>query len=145
MPSAFKLFPPSATEEGEYGTSPYGQEDYGGSDTGYKYVLPDNEIPGDDPTRDDHRIVGEVEHRRAGILLGARKFASKRLWVFHFGDLGDSDVDSLVQFWDARRFKFMPDAYAEETYYTVHWIQKEFHPVPQRGTRYAVEFTIEEV
>lgn len=142
---AFKLFPASSTIAGEYGTSPYGTEQYGGTDTGTKYVLPPNEIPGDDPTRADHWRVGEVEHRREGILLGARKFDEKRVWVFRFGDLESEDVDSLLLYFLARRFKFMPDEWNEDTYHTVHWIEPEFQAVPFRGGLYQLEFTIEEV
>jgi len=146
MGAAFKTFPPSGTaDEGEYGTSPYGQEAYGGTQTGTKYDLPANEIPGDDLTRSDHWNVGEVAHRRSGILLGARKFTEKRVWRVRFGDLSSSDVDTLLVFYKARRFKLIPDSAEEETYYTVHWVETEFDAVPQRGARYRLEFTIEEV
>ena len=145
--SAFKLYPADeAATGGEYGTpGDYGTDPYGGTQQGLKYVLPPNEIPGDDPTRDDHWLLGESQLRRQGRLLGARKWDEWRVWDFRFTLLETGDLDSLWQFFSARRFKFLKDALEEETFIESHWIGTAFNPRSRRGGYYELTFSIEEM
>ena len=146
MASAFKLFPADETATGgEYGTSPYGTSPYGGTQQGFKYVLPANEVGGDDPERSDHRMTGVSQHRRAGRLLGERKYADWRVWDFQFTQLEQAaDLDALVQFYIARRFKFLQNATNENVFIAVNWVGTEWHPVQRRGGLYELSFSIEE-
>lgn len=145
MPSAFKLFPEDETATGgEYGTSPYGTSPYGGTQQGFKYVLPVNEVGGDDPEASDHWMSAVSQHRRNGKLLGERKYADWRIWDFVFTQLARIDLDALVQFYRARRFKFIQDATNEGTYVESNWVGGEWHPISRRGSLWELSFSIEE-
>jgi hypothetical protein len=145
MVSAFKLFPEDETATGgEFGTSPFGTDPFGGVGQGYKYDLPPNEVPGDDPTASYHWLVAEAEQRRLGKLLGARKYDDWRVWTFRFSLLAAADVDALLLFFRARRFKFIPDSTEEESFVESHWLGREFAPRSRRGSYYELSFSIEE-
>ena len=146
MPSAFKLFPADETATGgEFGTSPFGTEPFGGTQAAFKYELPANEVGGDDPEKSYRWAVGESELRRQGKLVGARKWGEWRVWGFVFGELYQPDLEALVQFFRARRFKFLPDTLEEESYIESHWLGDEFWPQSHRGAYYSLAFEIEEM
>lgn len=143
---AFKLYPADETATGgAYGTGTYGTSPYGGTQQGFKYVLPANEVPAGDPSDSYDWIVGETELRRADRLLGTRKFDEWRIWDFNFTLLETDDLDALLQFFRARRFKFLQDALEEETFVEVHWVGRQFQPRARRGGYYELAFAIEEI
>lgn len=144
MSSAFKLEPTGATT-GEFGTSSYGTETYGGSDQIDAYVIPDPEEGSDDLERAFNWMVGENVHRRSGVVVGARKYAERRRWQIVYHQIPQADVDQLLGFFRARKFRFIPDATDEASYYTVRWVETEFTARQRRGGPYRLQFTIEEV
>ncbi len=147
MASAFKLRPdPSVTPEGEYGTSVYGPEIYGGTGSTFTYELPIPQLGSDVPWRADHEMVGRIEHRRAGILIGRRTWKRAKRWIFEYRQKLTADaVASFKRFFDAGTFLFRPDTADESTSYTVAWVGDTFRAIPERNGFYSLSFAIEEV
>lgn len=144
MASGFKL-PSGGTITGEYGTSSYGSEAYGGSSQQDVFVIPTPQEGSDDLERSFHRFVGEIVHRRAGVIVGARTYAEVGRWRIQYQQIEQADLDKFLPFFRARRFLFIPDTLDETAYYTVHWLEDEFVARQRRGGPYQLQFTIEEV
>lgn len=147
MAAAFKLLPePSVTPEGEYGTSVYGVEVYGGTGSTFMYVLPVPQLGSDVPWRADHEFAGRVDHRRNGILIGRRVWKRSKRWLFEYRQKLTADaVAAFKQFFDAQRFRFLPDTTDEGTAYVVAWVGDTFRAVPERNGYFSLSFAIEEV
>lgn len=134
------------TGDGDYGSDTgdgYAEEGYGGY-LGAYFILPQYHVGSDDLTRTDHIRVGEVAHRRDGILLGTRKYATRYVWKVVYTALATSYLISFKYFFDVRIFRLLPDHLDESTYYVVHWVEPEFHPISLRGNWWKFEFTIEQ-
>lgn len=138
----------AAAIEGEFGTSPFGQEYFGG-DAYAPFELPTAMVESDELSHALHVKVGEIVHRRDGIIFGARKLAEVRLWLVRFMGESRATIEALLPYFQARRFYFLPDSDNPNTRYTVLWVEQEFRPEPHRGMEdggnYDLSFTIEEV
>lgn len=147
MASAFKLLPAAGvTPEGEYGTSVYGVEVYGGTGSTFTFVLPVPQLGSDVPWRADHREAGRTEHRRAGILLARRTWKQVGRWIFEYRQkLTGDEGASFRRFFDAGTFLFRPDTADESTSYVVAWVGNTFRLIPERNGKFSLSFAIEEV
>lgn len=131
---------------GDYGDQ-YGDTPYGGS--GYEIVpLPIVQDASDDPGNRRRKFVAEIQHRRAGKLIGSRRFsaaAGDGRWRFEFKGLELAVIQQFETFFDARTFRLVPNVDDETVYFDVHWVETEFYPVPRRGGVFDLSFTVEEV
>ena len=151
MASAFKFFDtPGVPITGEYATSPYGTEAYGGSGVPGFFEIPAPEVTdsggeSDSPAHEHHVVHAAVEHRRHGALIGHRVWKEIRRWQFqYFGTLSADEIAAFKQFFDVRRFKLIPDTQNEESYVPVFWAGP-FRARPMRGGTYSLGFELEEV
>jgi len=123
----------------------YGETPYGGSDYSV-WELPVAQPGSDDPTQQDHLLVGELEHRRDGVLIGARVFGDSQHWRLIYDNLNRTQVEGFRTYFNARRFRLLPDVADETTYWLVHWVEGRFAPRSKRGTGvFSLQLTLEEV
>jgi hypothetical protein len=78
-------------------------------------------------------------------VIGARKWAERKIWHFIFRFQPASVVSSLLTYYSARKFRFLPDATQQGTSYLVKWLERDFPGPVLRGNRYDVEMTLQEV
>lgn len=128
---------------GAFGTDPFGTSHFGGTDWPV-VTLPTLHLDSDDLTKQHRWKVGEVQHRRDGILLGSRKWNEKRVWRVEWIAKDEAFVLSMLTFFQQRVFRMLPDSADPITYFLVQWSESEFHPTPRRARRYDLKFTIEE-
>lgn len=128
-------------DSGGFGAMPFGG---GGYDV---YEPPTLQSGSDDPTTDLVSSVGESVLSRDGVVIAARVFAERRMWRLVYRQLLLTDVTALRTFWRVRRFRLLPDALDEATYWTVRWMQKDFDPVRLRGGQqlFNLSFDLKEV
>ncbi len=131
---------------GGSGSSGFGTQPFGGG--GYPvYTCPTVQSGSDDPTTDLVSSVGETVLERDGLPIAARVWAERRQWHLVYRYLGITDVTSLREYWRLRRFRLLPDALDESTYWVVRWEQKDFDPRRLRGGQelYHLTFDLREV
>lgn len=127
-----------------FGTGAFGTAAFGGGDWPI-VALPENEQPGDDTGRPLRRRWGGTVHRRHGIVVGRRTWYSGKVWSFVFTGQDVAFMESLRDFFEAKRFRFLPDVTIETAFYRVIWSGDEFHPEPMQATNeYTIRFEIEE-
>lgn len=141
--SGFQLDDQTGTS-GAFGQAPFGTCPFGGQDS-QVYTLPILHVGSDYPQQEDHRRVGEVVHRRHGLLIGARKWGEARLWRFVWEIIAQADITELKTFWQARRFRFIPDIDLSQVYHIVYWVERDFAPKTLKAGWYSFSLTIEEI
>lgn len=133
-----------ATTDG-YGVQPYGTSPYGGGAPAV-LTLPDPQVGSDDPTRTHRRLRAASTHVRDGMVIGERVHAIPKLWRLFWRGRDASFVDSLQPYFEAGRFRMLPDATDDTNFFRVFLLTKEHPSTPvQRGQRYDVDWLLQEI
>lgn len=136
---AFQLIP-SLAASGWYG-SDYGGSPYGGSaPLPYTFRL---HHPSDDLAGNGRPIIGEVRHKRLGIIVGGRRWARARVWRVAQRAINQEALDAFAVFHDSRKFLVHYLGYGGPTN-TVWWIDDQFTYTRLRGGYYNLDFEIQE-
>lgn len=127
---------------GAFGTDAFGTSAFGGSE--WPPVTLSLHLPGDDLSFDGRQKSAKIEHRRLGILVGVRTFATARVWRVLMQGKTEDDVDELKPFHEAGEFYLLQDDDETGRRVLVSWIG-EFEPQHHQGGWYDFDFQIEEV
>ena len=142
---AFQRTDDRFTDEGGYGSAPFGTSAFGGP-AWEPLVLPTLEAPSDDIQASRRRFAAEIVHRRNGLIIGARKLAVARKWKLKFHALTTDVLDPFIPYFEDRFFWLLPYGADGATRIFVHWVEDEFGAklVTGSGGLYDLEFEIEE-
>lgn len=140
---AFQLIELRTSVSGAFGVAPFGTAPFGGNQW-WPYELPRVQLGSDNLRMLKHRGKGDIVHRKHGRVVSVRPVASWGLWAVNYSVIGESKLDELWVFCQARVFKLLP-AGDPGTYYKVYWRGDEFKPLLIGNGKYSLNFTIEEV
>ena len=84
------------------------------------------------------------EHRRHGVLIGARTWAEIGRWKAVHHGLTAAEVASLRTFYTAMFFRLLPTGDVMGAAIPVIWTTREFNARQIRGGRYDLEYELEE-
>lgn len=127
---------------GLFGTDAFGTSAFGG--TAWAPLTLELHLPGDDLSFDGRQHAAKIEHRRLGLLVGVRTFASGRLWRVVMQGKTQDEVDDLRPFHEAGEFYLLQDDDETGRRVLVSWLG-DFDPVNQTGGWYDFDFQIEEI
>lgn len=144
---AFQLMgePLPGEEAGEFGTSDFGVEPFGGNVYDL-YTLPGLVLGSDDLTKTDHVRQARVVHYRQGVPIGGRVYQDNVIWRVRTVAVTVAEHgDSLKIYFDAWRFYLRPSGEGGPSY-TVIWVEDEFQPAKRlRGGKMIYDFHIQVV
>lgn len=125
-----------------FGISAFGPAPFGGPDWP-AVELPSYQLGSDSLQKVLRRAAAEIIHRRNGIPVEVRPFATLHRWAVNFSLIPEADVVALGAFFDARVFRLLPNGNPAE-YRRVHWLGEEFAPVYIKPGFYSLAFELEE-
>ena len=127
---------------GLFGTDGFGTSAFGG--TAYTPYALELHVPADDVSEDNRKRAGRMEHRRYGILVGLRHYATARRWRIHMEAIQQADLNALMPYYEAGRFYLLQDEDETGRRVEVAWLG-EFEPENLRGGFYNIDFMVEEI
>ena len=139
---AFQLIEDKYAESGAYGVAAYGTGRYGGEDYPEVY-LPALSAGSDDLAKSNHKSRATMTVSREGVIIGARKWTTRRKWNVKLQHIEQDDLDDLITFWNAERFRMLPNGGGGQIV-NVRWVDGEFKPTDLRGGYFNLELNLEE-
>lgn len=128
--------------DGVFGTSEFGTAAFGGP--AWAPVPIELHVPSDDVSDDGAEDPAEIVHRRYGVIVGARKYATIRRWRVSMRAVQRDTVESMRQFFRARRFWLLQDDDEAGRRVEVYWVGS-FEPQNMRGGFFNLDFELEEI
>lgn len=138
---AFQLYEDQFSD-GAFGINAFGTSSFGGPRK--EPVTIELNWPSDELSEDGQEIIGEVVHRRFGMVVGARSYATARTWTCTMQGLRREQLEELRVFWRARTFLLLQDQDENGRQVNVYW-PGDFQPTNQRGGYYDIQFPLEEI
>lgn len=131
-------------EDPGFGLGAFGTASFGGT-AGFRWTIPDLEVPSTDPEEEEWLIRDEIVQKRRGAVVGARQYTQRQKFRFAWAAMDMEDVRELSLWFKRGIFYLIPDPiFSPQTKYKVYW-PGEFKPQRLRGPYYRVNFILEEV